>query len=298
MQRKQELKYNTSIRHVNIKKFNQKRIEYYKKNLKYIIDYRFRVFIYASKSLYQHCFYQILGSEELCKEYCISRKLTKRGLLSSYDSFFKNIHNAFIQSIEEHKITQCKQIVDFNDIDVIYKKAQIIRECCLAILRFNPLHKMINKDIYNYFNNELNLSKFDNFFKNINTKYSDVCKKKTPNIVKDTPIDAVVYDKRNALKELAKKIQNSAQKKNVNIDAKYDTFLKQKHYINYFKKPLKSQKTQNKPIQETICNKTPEQKEADKIFNDIVKKVQSKIIIDDFHGTPKRKEVWEYYNKK
>ena len=56
MQRKQELKYNTSIRHVNIKKFNQKRIEYYKKNLKYIIDYRFRVFIHASKSLYQHCF--------------------------------------------------------------------------------------------------------------------------------------------------------------------------------------------------------------------------------------------------
>ena len=34
MQRKQELKYNTSIRHVNVKKFNQKRIEYYRKNLK------------------------------------------------------------------------------------------------------------------------------------------------------------------------------------------------------------------------------------------------------------------------
>ena len=74
--------------------------------------------------------------------------------------------------------------------------------------------------------------------------------------------------------------------------------FRSKHYINYFKKPLKSQKTQNKPIQETICNKTPEQKEADKIFNAIVKKVQSKIIIDDFHRTPKRKEVWEYYNKK
>ena len=104
MQRKQELKYNTSIRHVNIKKFNQKRIEYYRKNLKYIINYRFRVFIYASKSLYQHCFYQILGSEELCKEYCISRKLTKRGLLSSYDSFFNQIFFHCIKTVSLSKI--------------------------------------------------------------------------------------------------------------------------------------------------------------------------------------------------